>query len=237
MKELNSFFEGDFKVNLQTGEAFASLRVAGELCGVDKSTIHRYFATHNMSTKQGVTPEMLQKCNAHYAAKGKPEAIATLAKLAEAGAKAFIYHKAGVPLQPQQQLPTTSDAVALAQIELEKLKIESQVKLAEIDAKIKLGRKKTGIRRIPKDSATPGFFPMKDIERWFEDQKTPIPLSTLRSIEQKCWDRFTKQVNTINRKEFADAVAEVFNRFEDDGAYWYDPDTGIRTLKSKIDWF
>ena len=86
----------DFKVNSQTGEAFISIRKTAELLGIAKSTLFDHISrTVNSDTKQGLTPEMLQISAQYYALSGKQEAIELLAKLAEAGAKAFIYHEAG----------------------------------------------------------------------------------------------------------------------------------------------
>jgi len=106
----------NFKVNTETGECFASFRVGGKLFGVDHETVRRYCknAPDNYDTSQGLTPEMLSECAAHFAKKGKAEAVETLASLASAGAKAFIYTKAGFTLQVAPKIPTALEAARAA---------------------------------------------------------------------------------------------------------------------------
>jgi len=41
-----------------------------KMCGVNKGTLYRYCATQQWHTSQGLTPEMLQKCNTHFTTKG-----------------------------------------------------------------------------------------------------------------------------------------------------------------------
>ena len=91
----------DFKVNQITGEAFISIRKTAELLNINKESIRDFLAKppHNYDTKQGLTPEMLQQTATHYALFSRAvteEAKLLLGKLAEAGAKAFIYHGAGL---------------------------------------------------------------------------------------------------------------------------------------------
>jgi len=138
-------------------------------------------------------------------------------------------------MQQQQLVPTTSDVVLLAQIELEKLKLESKVKLAGIEAKVKLGKKKTDIKRIP--NCNQGYSTMQDIANDYKALGQRMPISLLRAIKSKCAIDINCQGNCINIDDFCDAVQDVFTRFEDDGGYWKDTETGIRTLKSKVNWF
>lgn len=87
----------DFKVNSQTGEAFISIRKTAELLNMPDTTLrdHLKAAHPNFDRKHGLTPEILQKVVNYRARQNSLEAISLQDKLAEAGAKAFIYHEAG----------------------------------------------------------------------------------------------------------------------------------------------
>ena len=106
----------DFKVNTVTGEAFISQRKAAELLGVSHVAVANHVASYhpNYLNDNGLSPEILQQVTTHYAlyskaANDKSRAFAEV--LMQAGAKAFIYHQAGVQInaapQPQFNLPTT----------------------------------------------------------------------------------------------------------------------------------
>ena len=133
----------DFKVNQITGEAFISIRKTAELLNIPRSTFMDYISrTVLTDTKQGLTPEMLQLSVQHYALSGSDLAVELLGKLAEAGAKAFIYHGAGlqVSASPIHMKALPQDYVAalreLARTEEEKiiLKIENAEKHIETDS-------------------------------------------------------------------------------------------------------
>ena len=232
-KEINNSLNEDFKVNMATGEAYASQRVVSELAGVNQSTISRHFASQNCNVEHGVTSEMLQRCITHFAIKGKPEAIQTLAKLAKAGAKAYIYHKAGVPLVVEQTKAIVSDDVELKKLEikLEMLKITEQTKQLEIEAKIKLGRKKTGVRRLKDIDGN--YVTMKTIVREFEDHGTPIAVSALTAILYHYAPSIRMKANCIHKSDFMNVLNNVLDFAEEDGAYWLDRQSGIRF---KADW-
>ena len=88
----------DFTVS-PNGVAFISQRKAAELCGIDQSTLNRFFASSNSDVNQGISSDNLNFCITHYANKGRPEAIKTLILFSNAGAKAYMYHKAGYVLE------------------------------------------------------------------------------------------------------------------------------------------
>lgn len=89
----------DFKVNMQTGEAYISQRKLAELLNVSKSAISGYISRAvKDDTSQGLTAEIMQSCVQYYAldcANPTEEAKELLRKIATAGAKAYLYHKAG----------------------------------------------------------------------------------------------------------------------------------------------
>lgn len=75
----------NFKVNIQTGEAFISVRKTAELIDVPDTTLRHYLdspnGAPNFDRKQGLTPEILHKVTHEYSLKGNQKAIELLAKL------------------------------------------------------------------------------------------------------------------------------------------------------------
>ena len=98
MKDLYKKVSSGYRVNMLTGETFISQRKVAELCGVSQQAITKFWVSRKVDVKQGVTSENLGLIVAHYAEKGNTVAIKTLVLFAKTGAKAFIYHKAGVAL-------------------------------------------------------------------------------------------------------------------------------------------
>lgn len=122
----------DFKVNPTTGEAFISVKKTAKLLGVPRTTLRDYLtATHNYDRKQGLTPEILSFSATYFSAKGNQQAEQVLAKLTEAGAKAFIYHQAGYKVQAiptQENVPKTHIQAVEAYLQtLKELEAKDQV--------------------------------------------------------------------------------------------------------------
>lgn len=71
MKNLATKNINDFTI-LTNGEAFISQRKAAELCGMANTTIQSFIKSRaaNVDTKQGLTPDLLQKVVQYYAYKG-----------------------------------------------------------------------------------------------------------------------------------------------------------------------
>lgn len=110
-------------VNLTTGEAFISNRKLAKDLGVDESTTRRYFAALNVVIAQGVTAENMLLCTQHFAQKGNSEAIALLVKISQAGAKAYLYHEAGLSIGVTQQRPLTQLEAYEELVRMEKTRI------------------------------------------------------------------------------------------------------------------
>ena len=131
----------DFKVNITTGEAYISIRKTAELLGLHHSTVLEYLSTRhsNYDRKEGLTPEMLQKVVIYQSQRSNLAAIDLLGKLATAGAKAFIYHEAGVKLQPviSPELPQNhieavrAYLVTLETVEAQKVQLAAQMTTIE----------------------------------------------------------------------------------------------------------
>ena len=140
----------DFKVNMQTGEAFISQRKTAEITGVPAATLRDWLKadlelaisqdiprTYNVNENNQLDAKSLQKLvlSAHH--KGYEKCADLMEKLMEAGATAFICHMAGVHLQPKVDptLPQSHiEAVRAYLITLET--VEAQEKRLGIQQKV-----------------------------------------------------------------------------------------------------
>lgn len=100
----------DVTVNLATGEAYISQRKAAEKLGIARPTLQSWIDRHpnNFDVKQGLSSEIFSLCIQHYALDSKAatqEAKELLRKISQAGAKAYLYHEAGVTLNAVTQQP------------------------------------------------------------------------------------------------------------------------------------
>lgn len=149
MKNLATQNQTDFAVHAN-GDAFISQRKAAELCGVSQSAISQICLSKNIDVKQGVSSENLSLLITYYAQKERIEAINTLCMLAEAGAKAYIYHQAGLTinaakapaldLTPDQQalvkLMSDTNILRKQQEELAHVQGQHKEKLQEVSEKV-----------------------------------------------------------------------------------------------------
>lgn len=140
----------DFKVNTVTGEAFISQRKAAELTGIPRQTLQDWLkADREKALNENIQPlykvnennqldaKSLQKLVLSGIGKGYEKCTELLEKLMEAGATAFIYHQAGIKLQPviDPTLPQTHiDAVRAYLRTLEV--VEAQSKQLGIQAEV-----------------------------------------------------------------------------------------------------
>lgn len=185
----------DFKVNQQTGEAFISMKKTAELVDVPRTTLRDYIAARHpvFDTKQGLTAEILQETATHYAVSGNQKAAQLLGKLAEAGAKAFIYHEAGytVSASPVSMMALPQDYIAALE-QLVKTEKEKILLLEENHEK-----------RIETDCSD-AYFTVRKVRSINLDLKIdPKPL--LRVSEEmemsvkKVFDLYEQQANAYNR--------------------------------------
>lgn len=140
----------DFKVNMQTGEAFISQRKTAELTGVPRTTIRDWLKadqeksdnqkcppTYTVNENNQLDAKSLQKLVLSAHLKGYEKCADLVEKLMEAGATAFICHMAGVHLQPKADptLPQSHiEAVRAYLITLET--VEAQEKRLGIQQKV-----------------------------------------------------------------------------------------------------
>ena len=133
----------DFKVNLESCEAFISQRKTAEITGVPAATIRDWLKadreksddqecprTYNVNENNQLDAKSLQKLVLSAHLKGYEKCADLMEKLMEAGATAFICHMAGVTLQPKVDptLPQTRiEAVRAYLVTLEQLEVAEQL--------------------------------------------------------------------------------------------------------------
>ena len=133
-------------VNLATGEAFISQRKAAIEIGIPRPTLQSWIDRHpdNYDVSQGLSSEIFSLAIQYYALDSKaatPEAKELLRKISQAGAKAYLYHEAGVTLNAvtQQPRPLTYieslELLLASEKEKEALRIEDLKKSAIITDK------------------------------------------------------------------------------------------------------
>ena len=135
MNKLQTINTTDFKINKTTGEAYISIRKTAELLDLDESSVRGFIKTTypEYDRKQGLTPEILAGTVNNYANKLNSNAVILQGRLAEAGAKAFIYHQAGyvVSAKPTKLEIPTNYVAQLKQLILlveENEKLEGEIK-------------------------------------------------------------------------------------------------------------
>jgi hypothetical protein len=143
-----------------------------------------------------------------------------------------------------QPVPAISTDVELKKLEvqLELAKLNQTTELAkehtkqlEIEAKVKLGKKKTDIRRIP--NCPNNFITMKAFERSLEDAGEPIPISFLKGILRSYATSINMRGNCIHEEQFNEVLDDVFANLVEEGAYMKDKQSGLRVASRKISWY
>lgn len=131
----------DFKVNMETGEAFISQVKTAEITGIPRSTLQDWIranpAGYSTNESNQLDAKSLQKLVLSGRDKGYEKCADLMEKLMEAGATAFICHMAGVHLQPKVDptLPQSHiEAVRAYLITLET--VEAQEKRLGIQQKV-----------------------------------------------------------------------------------------------------
>ena len=131
----------DFKINMETGEAFISQLKTAEITGIPRSTLQDWIranpAGYSTNENNQLDAKSLQKLVLSGRDKGYEKCTILMEKLMEAGATTFICHMAGVHLQPKVDptLPQTHiEAVRAYLITLET--VEAQEKRLGIQQKV-----------------------------------------------------------------------------------------------------
>ena len=102
----------DVTVNLVTGEAFISQTKAAAELGIARSSLQKWLTREQIKydVKQGLSSEILALAAGYFALDSQAattEAKELLRKISQAGAKAYLYHEAGLSVGVTQQRPLT----------------------------------------------------------------------------------------------------------------------------------
>lgn len=173
----------DFKVNMETGEAFISQRKTAEITGIPRSTLQDWIranpAEYSTNENNQLDAKSLQKLVLSGRDKGYEKCAILMEKLMEAGATAFICHMAGVTLQPKvdSTLPQTHiEAVEAYLITLKT--IEAQSKQLGIQAEVIQHK-----QAITNDGDT--YFTIARIKKLNQGMKLSGQLLNRESIDQE----------------------------------------------------
>jgi hypothetical protein len=127
----------DFTVT-ESGDAFISQRKLAELCGVALSAVQKHLASGHPKylNDNGITAENAILVVTHYAVESKAAndtARKTLALVAQAGMKAYIYHEAGYVMQAVQ--PKQMSQLEILSQSIQML-VEQDKRLTSVEASI-----------------------------------------------------------------------------------------------------
>jgi hypothetical protein len=78
---------------------------------------------------------------------------------------------------------------------------------------------------------------MKAFERSCEDADEPIPLSFLKGVLHHYATSIDTRGNCIHEQQYDDILYQVFMELVEDGAFYKHPQSGLRVLASKINWY
>lgn len=231
MKNIAKKNNEDYTVT-EEGDAYASFRIVAEMCGVAKSTLYEFFRTQESDTKQGLTPKMVQKANAYYASKGRPEAINSLIVLAEAGAKAFIYNQAGLKLTVKSSgtpLDIMQQSLDILREQEEKLE-NHEDRLVNLEQyKHSRPNSKAGSYTCSKNYYTIGKFE-KELLKVGKPLSNPFLRKFIRFYESEIRQ---EGEHCFHKSDVSTLIIDMWDRCIRDGALVKDPDTGF---KFKADW-
>ncbi len=202
----------DFKVNMESGEAFISQRKTAEITGIPKSTVNDWILkspdTYNVNENNQLDAKSLQKLvfSGHH--KGYEKCTDLMEKLMEAGATAFICHMAGVTLQPtvNTALPQTHiEAVRAYLITLET--VEAQEKRLGIQQKV------IDHKNIKTDSSDT-HFTIKRIRALNQGMKIDPKIllrvcETLGNGVETVYDHYDQAINQYSREVWEEAYPDA----------------------------
>ena len=109
MNELIKIENNDVTI-FENGDAFISQRKLSTLCGVTQQTIQERCLSLKLDVKQGISEENATLLVTYYAIESKAAndtARKSLATIAKAGMRAYLYHEAGYVIEAKQKPMTT----------------------------------------------------------------------------------------------------------------------------------
>lgn len=180
-------------VDSSTGEVYISQRKAAEKLGVArdslKSFLERKVCTHENELKsdisQGLNSEVFAACTHYYALDARnttSEAKELLRKISQAGAKAYLYHEAGIPLGvPTQRTPFDVDQ---RKLELYEPVLQQEVAAykARMEAAHKIAMEDIAQRRIALEQREYVLIDGMKVKFDMEASKVALPVVTITSI-------------------------------------------------------
>ena len=177
----------DFKVNMATGEAYISQRKLATELGIHHSSLQTHLSTRhpNLLFSEGIPSNILQETAIHFAYKSKAAnttAESFTAKLMEAGAKAYLYHEAGIPLGVATQ--RASFDVAQRKLELYEPVLQQEVAAYKlrIEAAHKIAMEDIAQRRIALEQREYVLIDGMQVKIDMEASKVALPIVTITAI-------------------------------------------------------
>ena len=198
-------------VNLVTGEAFISQTKAAAELGIARSSLQKWLVKEQVKydVRQGLSSEILALAAGYYAldsAAATPEAKELLRKISQAGAKAYLYHEAGLSIGVTQQRPLTQLEAYEELVRMEK------TRLALLDT-VGAQEKVIDHKNIKTDSSTT-HFTIKRIRALNQgmkiDPKILLKVSEqLKSDVESVYDHYGQPINQYNREVWEEAYPDA----------------------------
>ena len=123
MNELIKLQNNDVTI-FENGDAVISQRKLAVLCGVDNSAIYQRCSALKLDVKQGINEENAVLLVSYYAVESKvanDTARKSLAMIAKAGMRAYLYHEAGYVMEAKQLLEHAVAEIKAKDAEIAKL--------------------------------------------------------------------------------------------------------------------
>lgn len=201
----------DVTVNLVTGEAFISQTKAAMELGIARSSLQKWLVREQVKydVKQGLSSDILALAAGYYAldsAAATPEAKELLRKISQAGAKAYLYHEAGLSIGVTQQRPLTQLEAYEELVRMEK------TRLALLDT-VGAQEKVIDYKNIKTDSSDT-HFTIKRIRSLNQgmkiDPKILLKVSKdLDSEVETVYDHYEQPINQYSRSVWEEAYPDA----------------------------
>lgn len=142
---------------LSNGDAYISQRKLAELCGVDHKSIQNWLgrnkqvATGFVNEDNQLSHFLVSKVAAYFAIESKSsndKARLFLAKLSEAGAKAYLYHEAGYELNATVARPKTALELAKEQVVLLEQLEAANTRIGHLQVRLDESEEWLSIKRV-----------------------------------------------------------------------------------------
>lgn len=183
----------EIMVDSLTGEAFISQRKAAEKLGVARDSLKSYLERsvctqqngEKLEISQGLSSEIFAICTQYYALDARnptAEAKELLRMISQAGAKAYLYHEAGIPLGVSTQRASVD--VDQRKLELYEPVLQQEVAAYKIriEAAHKIAMEDIAQRRIALEQREYVLIDGMKVKIDMEASKVALPVVTITSI-------------------------------------------------------